>query len=226
MKEGKDGGKDEGKDGGKGIRPWAVLLAFAAAVALFLMMLRMERALLDGYEKGTVYAAAAAIPEGLAITEETAGAWLVAREVEKGLIPGTALSDPAQAYGLAAAARIDAGTLLTLGMFEDVDGAARAMDRPVIVGLRAEDIYQVASGTLRPGDRIDICVVDEETREVVAAWQDVSVHQVFDLSGNEIPGWDAATPAQRLNILLEQDSIGPFWRALAAGSLRVARAVD
>ena len=93
--------------------------------------------------------------------------------------------------------------MATLPMFTLSGHYRAALDRPVIAGCRAEDLYQLVSGTLRGGDRIHIYTVDEELGETYLVWEDVMVYQAFDNAGNLIPPQDtvsAVPPASRRSV--------------------------
>lgn len=209
---------------GKSILPGSILIALFASVIIFVVMLNAEKNALSSYEKGNILVALKAIPEGEMITENNVAAYFSGKEMDKSLIPETALTSMEQMIGKLPVLDIDAGTILTQGMFEDVNVITKDMLNPVIAGFKAEDLYQVVSGTLRAGDRIHIYVIDEESDTVPIIWQDVFVHQVFDTSGNVIQNSDKLAAAQRVNIILEKDSTEQFYSLLTSGALRVVKA--
>ena len=98
-----------------------------------------------------------------------------------------------------------------------------ALTKPVIAGCKAEDLYQLVSGTLRSGDRIHIYTVDEELGQAYLTWDDVMVYQAFDSSGNLIPPQDTTSAAARINVLLEEGNAELFYSELYKGSLRVVK---
>lgn len=206
---------------GERLKTGGILAALIAAVAVFAVMVQTEKKLLTQYEKGTIYIAAKPIPQGFLITEDNREIYFQEQELDKSCIPPTALSSPAQAEGLIAAYDIDGGTLLTSGMFEEVNLILAEMEEPVIAGFKAEDIFQVAGGILRAGDRIHIYSVREE--ETVLVWPEVFVQQVFDAAGNNISSGDVTTAAQRINVYLDKEEVDQFYTELAGGSLRVVK---
>ena len=117
---------------------------------------------------------------------------------------------------------IEAGVLLTQGMFVTENTITKDMKEPVIAGFKAEDIYQVVGGTLRTGDRIHIYSVND-TGDVISVWQEVFVQQVFDSVGNAIPSGDTSTAAQRINIYLEKNNVEEFYTQLESGAIRVVK---
>lgn len=195
--------------------------ALVAAVAVFAILLQIEKNALAMYEKGPIYVAAVPVPKGEMITEENYRQYFALRELDAGCIPKTALKDPKQICGMAAVFEVEQGVLLTEGMFEKMEDILEDMEEPVIAGFKAEDIYQVAGGILRAGDRIHIYSITEEEETLV--WNNVYIQQVFDAAGKNIAGSDKLTVAQRINIYLDKRDVEAFYRSLANGSLRVVK---
>ncbi|MCI8464180.1 MAG: hypothetical protein HFG25_14775 [Lachnospiraceae bacterium] len=216
--------KKERRISGDRIRTGGTVAALAAAVAVFAVMIQLEKSVLTQYEKGTIYVAAAQIPRGQMITEENYQQYFVEKQLDKSCIPETALCQPDQVNGLIAVYSIDPGVLLTRGMFEEYSEITGGMKEPVVAGFKAEDIYQVAGGILRAGDRVHIYSVMEE--ETTLVWKEIFVQQVFDASGAAIPNGNNTAAAQRINVYLDREDVAEFYRELAGGSLRVVKALD
>jgi len=202
----------------------ASVAALVAAVALFVILIQIEKGIMTQYEKGIIYMAVNEIPKGQMITGDNYQQYVVAGEMDKKLIPDTALMAPEQIQGLTAVFDVEPGVLLTRGMFEGKEDVLGDMAEPVIAGFKAEDIYQVVGGTLRTGDRVHIYMVKEG--EAVLTWEAVYIQQVFDASGSSIPNTDKATAAQRINIYLDKKQIEEFYTGLSEGSLRVVKICD
>ena len=203
------------------IKTGGTIAALVAAAAVFVCMVQMEKSILTQYEKDVIYTAATVIYKGQVITEDNYREYFVEKELDKSCIPPTALSTPEQLYGLTAVYDIEPGVLLTQGMFESLESIRSELDEPVIAGFKAEDIYQVAGGVLRAGDRIHIYYVRDQ--EAVLAWESVYIQQVFDISGKNIEASDKTTAAQRLNIYLDKKDIEAFYAGLVSGSLRAVK---
>jgi len=203
------------------LKTGGIIAALLSAVTVFTVMIQMEKNILTQYEKGTIYMAASEIPRGEVVTEENYTRFFTEKQLDSSCIPPSAISSPDQVRGLVAKTDIEQGVLLTAGMFEPLDEVLEAMEKPVIAGFKAEDLYQVVSGVLRRGDRVSIYSVKEE--EVTLVWQDVFVQQVFDASGTAIANGDTVTAAQRINVYLDQGDVEQFYGELAAGSLRVVK---
>ena len=185
-------------------------------------MLQMEKNVLEGYEKTEVYLAACEIPAGQVIREENIETYIREVQMDTELVPETALTSPEQVLGMTVPIGIDSGSLLTMGMFQEMDELLAGMEHPVVAGFRADDLFQVVGGVLRAGDRIHIYSSEEEEGTFLV-WEDVYVQQVFDSGGNVIESDDKTTAAQRVNIYLDKDEVERFYTGLEKGSLRVVR---
>lgn len=199
--------------------------ALVAAVSLYAVMLQTEKKMLSEYERGVIYVAAREIPGGTLIDNSNRETYLERAELDKSVIPPAALASPEQLDGLIAGRTIDVGTLLTEGMFETRNKVTEEMEHPVIAGFKADDLYQVAGGVLRAGDRINIYTVSEGGAACII-WRDVFVEQVFDSAGNRIGGEDHTGSAQRINVYLDAGDVEYFYTELARGALRVVKVCE
>lgn len=143
--------------------------------------------------------------------------------METALIPEHAALMPEELEGRMTVFGVDSGTVMTAGMFCDVNEMTKGMEEPVIAGLKADDLYQVAGGVLRAGDRIHVYSVSEN-HEVNLIWENLFVQEVFDQTGKQIQSGDTATSAQRINVYLDRADVGKFYSELATGTLRVVKA--
>lgn len=214
---GREGVAEKWKTGG-------VIAALVSAVAVFAVMLQLEKNMLTRYERGSVYVAAEMIPRGQRITAENAHIYLQEKSLEKSCIPAGALRSREQAEEQAAVFDIEPGLILAESMFESLEDILRGMKEPVVAGFKAEDLYQVAGGVLRAGDRIHIYSVSEEG-EATPVWANVYVREVFDATGAKIKAGDILTAAQRINIYLDKKDVEAFYSELARGNLRVVMAL-
>lgn len=219
--------KRRGKGGlsAQKLKAGGIAAALAAALAVFAVMLQTEKNVMSDYEKGAVYMAAREIPKGQMITEDNWEQYLVRRELERSCIADSALRSPEQITGLAARLDIGPGVLLAEEMFEKRSEILGAMQEPVVAGFKADDLYQVAGGILRAGDRIHIYRVTEGA-ETVLIWDNVYVDEVFDQSGRRIENNDRSTAVQRINVYLDKKDVEIFYSELTSGTLRVVKKID
>lgn len=207
---------------GRGL-PGIILAAFAAAVITYVVLVNVERNALSAYEKRDCWVLTATLEKGTEITEDNVGTLFCRIQADAQHIPQEAVEDPGALKGSQAAITIPQGSMVTHAMFTQAGSYRAGLDNPVVAGCKAEDLYQLVSGTLRSGDRIHIYTVDEELGETYLIWDNVTVYQAFDSSGNLIPPQDTVSAAARINVLLEEGNAELFYSELYRGSLRVVK---
>lgn len=203
----------------------SILVALFAAITVFATMLQLEKNMLTQYEKGSIYIATKEIPKGQTITTDNWNQYMVTKELDRNFIPPTALTGVEQIQNMAALYGIEEGVLLTQGMFETREEITAEMHEPVIAGFKADDMYQVAGGTLRAGDRVHIYNVEQDGTATLV-WKDVYVNQVFDASGTSISNEDASSVAQRINVYMDNADVEQFYSKLESGRLRVVKVCE
>lgn len=203
----------------------ATVLGLIMAVGTYVVAIHSATQALQAYEKGTIYIAAEEIPKGVVITSDNIAQYFECKEIDKSVIPDTALTTPEEVEGLIPVINIEKTTLLTRGMFESVNDITKNMEEPVIAGFKADDIFQLVGGTLRAGDRIHIYKTDENSM-TQCVWNDIYVQQVFDNTGVQIANTDDKTSAQRINVYMDSDEIERFYSELSSGTLRVVKVCE
>ncbi len=225
----------------RSILPGVIIVSLLVAAVVYAVLLNAEKTALSDYEKGSVYVTTKPVPKGTMITAD----YIIQKEVDKSLIPSGAVSNPEDLTDLISVYAVDQGSIITTGMFTAVNDITKDMTQPVVAGFKADDLYQVVGGVLRSGDRINIYQVNEnankgDTSQSLAntddnwtdassdtaaslVWGNVFVQEVFDSAGAVISTSDSTTPAQRVNIYMDNDNVAAFYAALAQGSLRVVK---
>lgn len=217
--------KNKFKISGLAIKAGCIIAALAAAVSVFLVMLETEKNMLEAYEKKTVCIASDRIHRGQVINEKNFDIYMTKAEFDADCVPETAIYSAGQMGEMAAVWDIQKGVLLTEGMFETVKDITKEMQRPVIAGFKADDLYQVTGGVLRSGDRINI-YVEDENGIVNLMWNNIYVQQVFDSSGAAIASDDLKTAAQRINVYIDEGDAETFYTGLGANTVRVVKLLE
>lgn len=202
-----------------------VLAALIAAVAVFIIMLQIERNMLTQGEKRAVLVTVKEIPKGQELQAADWEQYFGIQEADAGLIPESAVQSVENLDGKMAVYGIEPGTILTAGMLSEVNRIVENMEEPVIAGFKADDLYQVVGGVLRKGDRIHVYSETEEQR-VKLVWEDVFIQAVFDQAGNQIANDDITSAAQRINVYMDKSDVESFYSGLAAGTLRVVKVYE
>lgn len=87
----------------------SILAAFVAAMAVFVFLLQTEKRVLTEYEKEQVCVVTAAIPRGEKISAENAEQYITVMEIDKRIVPETALKSTEAASGRIAAYGVEQG---------------------------------------------------------------------------------------------------------------------
>lgn len=207
----------------KRIWPVTIGIAFLASVVTFVVLLNVEKNMLSNYERGEVWVIREEMPAEVECTEDNIVIYFEQVSVDKGMIPADFVENPEQLLGMRSRITLSKGCIVTRSMFTGEEDVLASMTAPVIAGCKAEDLYQLASGTLRKGDRIHLYAVDEDLGEVQLLWENVLVYEVFDSSGKLIASGDRESAAARINIVLEKEEAEVFYGELYKGSLRVVK---
>lgn len=220
----KEQSKEQFRDGRRK-KGWMgiILAAFTAALISYVALLNVEKNILSAYEKAECWVLTETLEKGTEITADKAALLFQRAEVDVRHIPQEAVISPEMLTGSQAAITIPQGSIATGAMFTQLESYRAALEKPVIAGCKAEDLYQLVSGTLRSGDRIHIYTVDEEMGDAYLIWDNVMVYQTFDSGGNLIPPQDTVSAAARINVLLEEGNAELFYSELYKGSLRVVK---
>ncbi len=205
------------------IFPGVIAVAFIASAITFFLLLNIEKNMLQDYEKAAVWVAAASLQKSAEISAENMEEYFRQVEVDKSRLPEYVIRDIHEIEGSRAALMIPAGTILSEPMFSSDESYVNNLTNPVILGCKAEDLYQVASGILRKGDIVNVYTVNDELGETYLLWADVLIDQTFDNAGNLIAPEDVTTAAARINLLMEEACAEQFYTELNKGSLRMVK---
>lgn len=209
----------------KKILPITILIALIASVVTFIVLLNVEKNMLSDFEQGTVWVLKEEMPAGTECTEENINRYLAQVMIDKQRIPERRIVSTEELKGERSAISLPKGSILTEPMFTGERNYISGMAEPVIAGCKAEDLYQLVSGTLRKGDRVNLYTVNEETGDTSLLWEGVLVYEVFDSAGMSIAVSDEDTAAARINVLLEKGCAEQFYTELYNGSLRVVKEI-
>ena len=185
----------------RSILPGVIIVSLLVAAVVYAVLLNAEK---TDYEKGSVYVTTKPVPKGTLITAD----YITQKEVDKSLIPSGAVSNPEDLTDLISVYAVDQGSIITTGMFTAVNDITKDMTQPVVAGLaNTDDNWTDASSDTAAS----------------LVWGNVFVQEVFDSAGAVISTSDSTTPAQRVNIYMDNDNVAAFYAALAQGSLRVVK---
>ena len=216
---------------------FSAFLALVAAVIIYIVLVQFEKNQLSEYERSTIITASTEITKGTIIDSQNWNQYFSEVEIEKNKIPQEAITQAEQIEDMVALYDIANGTYLMNSMFQKINEIENEYESVKIVSFRADDISQVAGGVLRPGDRVDIYIINNNTNtntdgkedieyEAQLRWENVYIQQAFDGAGVNISPDDTESSSQRFNIYLDKTEVPEFLAALEKGSLRISKCCD
>ena len=109
----------------------SILAAFIAAAAVFIIMLQAEKKVLAEYEKITVCVTIDDLPKGESITEDNILNYVQTVEIDRKIVPDTAIKNMDEITGRIAVHRIEKGSVVTRGMLESEEQITEEMEEAV-----------------------------------------------------------------------------------------------
>lgn len=198
-----------------------IITAFIAAALVYALLIYTEKKVTASEETFKVYCAKVDIPAGTKINAVNYAQYFEEKEIVASLVPEGSIGDYYALTEKTTIIEISKGTILAGGMFRQSDFGSIGMKEPVLLGLKADDIFQVAGGILRSGDWVHIYILDEN-EEAVLRWKNVCIENAFDGSGNELTAADAGK-ATRFNIYMEMNDVEEFYTLLDSGRIRIVK---
>lgn len=136
----------------------AIALAITAALLTLFYVTNYKRSVQQGENNVTVFVAAKDIPVGMSGADVAGGKWMSSQQVtRRSVVPG-AISDPTQIQSLIATQPVYAGEQVSTRRFRPL--AEQGVRAQLKGNVRALQIpgseHQLLSGTLKPGDHVDV----------------------------------------------------------------------
>lgn len=212
------------------IRVRSFVFCLIAAFILYMVMLYIERSVLNSDEKVPVYVTGKEIVKDTLITEENAADYLVCEERSVSELPQGYITDIKEVTDMITDRTYAKNEVITISGFVSEQDRVSEIENPVEVSLNANTLSQVVGGVLRAGDYINIWSVqtasayDLKTTQAVRICSHAYVTRAFTSSGVQIDR--DATEEQAttvINIVIPADKEEEFNLALANGTIRVGR---
>lgn len=195
--------------------------AFIAASIVFALLLYTEKRALATEEKVSVCVAVSEVSVGMDINEVTVKQYFEMREVYASAVPENAVKRTDELIDKATVFSITEGTIVTESMFRESYIGSKWMKEPVLLGFKVDDVYQVACGILRTGDRVHIYIIDD-TGVAKLRWENVYIEEAFNNTGEYLGQKDEGR-ATRFNVFFEKADVEEFYTSLDSGRIRIVK---
>ena len=218
-KENKNTGISSGK---KGIA-MKLLGSFLVAVALFGVLVGVEKNLLSDYEKVYVVLCKIDVPKGTKITKENVSQYFYDYEVDIALVNDTCIKDKNEVIDTVVEKSLSAHEILRKDDCTKEAEIYNKFSNPVEASITATNPGDIVSGTIRRGDYVDIAVVNKDTLEYDLMLKKVYVVDAFTSTGEKVSENAEGTAATMLTVVEEKDNLAKFYSARETGNVIVTK---
>ena len=200
-----------------------LLCSVFVAIAIFGVMIGIEQNMMNKYAKEEVIVARTEIPRGVTITEENVATYFELYELDAKLVTDECLFKLSELYGTVTVRNISEKTVLRLSDFTKEEYVYAEFSDPVEASFTAANAGDIVSGTVRRGDRVDVAVIDNETKEYKLFMTDVYVLDAYTSAGEKIEAGNNSLAATMITIVEEKVNVEKFYEALKTGVVIVTR---
>ena len=218
-KENKNTGISSGK---KGIA-MKLLGSFLVAVALFGVLVGVEKNLLSDYEKVSVVLCKIDVPKGTKITKENVSQYFYDYEVDIALVNDTCIKDKNEVIDTVVEKSLSAHEILRKDDCTKEAEIYNKFSNPVEASITATNPGDIVSGTIRRGDYVDIAVVNKDTLEYDLMLKKVYVVDAFTSTGEKVDDGVEGTAATMLTVVEEKNNLAKFYSARETGNVIVTK---
>lgn len=219
----KRGNKEKPASAGKLSTAKKLLGSFLVAVALFGVLVGVERNLLSDFDKETVILCKADVQKGTNITAENVGKYFYEYEVDVKLAGEGCVTDKNELVGTVAGRTLSAHTIAQKNDFTKESEIYAGYRNPIEASVIADKPGDIVSGTIRRGDYVDIAVVNKDTLEYDVMLEHVYVLDAFTGNGERVSSDMEGTATTMLTIVEEKNHLAAFYSARELGSVIVTK---
>lgn len=209
-----------GKRKGAAMKLFGSLLV---ALALFGVLIGVEKNIMSSYEKEAVVLCKAEVPKGTKITKENAGQYFYLYEVDAALVKEDCIRTKDSLYGTVATRTISPQEIVREGFCIEEASIYAGYKNPIECSVTADNPGDIVSGTIRRGDRVDIAVVNKDTLAYELIMKNVYVLDAFTTTGEKLGDANEGTAATMLTIVEDKDNYAKFCSAREIGNVVVTK---
>ena len=215
--------KNTGISSGKKGVAMKLLGSFLVAVALFGVLVGVEKNLLNDYEKASVVLCKTDVPKGTKITKENVNQYFYDYEVDIALVNDTCIKDKNEVIDTVVENSLSAHEILRKDDCTKEAEIYNKFSNPVEASITATNPGDIVSGTIRRGDYVDIAVVNKDTLEYDLMLKKVYVVDAFTSTGEKVSENAEGTAATMLTVVEEKDNLAKFYSARETGNVIVTK---
>ena len=200
-----------------------LLGSLLVALALFGVLIGVEKNIMSSYEKETVVLCKTEVPKGTKITKENASQYFYLYEVDVALAKEDCIRTEESLYGTVAARTISPQEIVRKGFCIEEASIYAGYKNPIECSVTADNPGDIVSGTIRRGDRVDIAVVNKDTLAYELIMKNVYVLDAFTTTGEKLGDTNEGTAATMLTIVEDKGNYAKFCSAREIGNVVVTK---
>lgn len=201
-----------------------IVISLVISIAVFIAVLIIQGAITDEEEKVTVIVANKNIEAPAFIDIKDADDFFKEMEVPKSLAYEGVIGSIDKLFGkekeIYVVDALTEGEIVAEDCVIGGEDFLKGYKNPVEMGIKVSSFEDAAGGTIRRGDVVDMCILDEIGEEMKIS---VFVLQAFDSSGVRIDASDDASVAVAFTILIEREEYSEVAKIIELGKFDLVR---
>lgn len=201
-----------------------IVICLVISIAVFIAVLIIQRAITGGEEKKTVVVAIKDISAPGFIDAKDVADYFEEREVSAELAYAGVFESVEDVFGdekeVYVVNSLAKGEIVSDKCIVGGEKFLQSYKNPVEMGIRVDSFENAAAGTIRRGDVVDMCVLDDLGEEKVIK---LYILQAFDSSGLRIEISDTVSVAEAFTVLIERDQYAEVAEIIDLGEFDLIR---
>ena len=204
---------------------WVGAISVVLAFLLFVVLLMIQRNMLEEPVYKEVICAKVAVSESTLITEQNISQYFERKAMPVDWLPQKYISDAGDVYGKVVEADLSVGTILTAKNIKPYEAFYEAYKNLTWIGVPIEELYAGVAGTLRAGDYIDIYTLYEVEGLPMCSLlaENVRIAAAYSQKGEKIDTDNTEGLSQLIVIPMEKEQVPLFYQNLVRGKIRIAK---
>lgn len=206
----------------------SILVILIIAVAVFAVLLTIEKHEVEKYERISFLVAVSDVPAGTKLTDKNVKEYFEMRKCDVSLKSPYAIRNYEELAGMYVKDKIYANTIAYEYQLSGIDFTNENVTDRVKVSFTA-NLADALIGTLRMGDVVKLYVVNAqnvqaEISELLS--YPVIIEEAFDSSGSLIKAGDETTLATNYTITIDKSDEANFYEKLSTGNVKIVKVED
>lgn len=201
-----------------------IVICLVISIAVFIAVLIIQRAVTGSGEKATVVVAVKDISAPGFISAEDAGDYFEEFEVSAELAYTGVFKSIEDVFGeekeVYVVNSLTKGEIVSDKCIVGGEEFLQAYKNPVEMGIRVDSFENAAAGTIRRGDVVDMCILDDLGEEKKIQ---LYILQAFDSSGLRIETSDTVSVAEAFTVLIEREQYAEVAGIIELGDFDLIR---